>query len=58
VLGDLLQVFLKDAADIAGESEPQGDLYATPRVKALGDRPVWLQRPKAGEWTAFFPENY
>jgi hypothetical protein len=56
-LGDLLQVFINDAADTAGEGEPQGHYYATPPVKALQDRPVWLQRPKPGEWTAFFPED-
>ncbi len=58
VLGDLLQVFITGAADTAGPGEPQDDLYATPPVKALGGRPIWLQRPKAGEWTAFLPEDY
>jgi hypothetical protein len=57
VLGDLLQVFIEDAADTAGEGEPLDGLYATPKVKAFQDRPVWLQRPKPGEWTAFFPED-
>jgi hypothetical protein len=56
-LGDLLQVLIKDAVDTAGPGEPQGCLYATPPVKALGDRPVWLQRPTAGEWTASFPTD-
>ena len=57
-LGELLQVLIEDAADIAKPGEPQDGLYATPPLKALGGRPVWLQRPKAAQWTAFFPENY
>jgi hypothetical protein len=57
-LGELLQALIKDAADTAKPGEPQDDLYATPPLKALENRPVWLQRPKPGEWTAFFPEDY
>jgi hypothetical protein len=58
VLGDLLQACIRDAADTADPGEPGDYLYATRPVKALGGRPVWLQRPTAGEWTAFFPEDY
>ncbi len=57
-LGELLQVFITDAYDSAGELTPEDDLYVTEPVKALGGRPVWLQRPKPGEWTAFLPEDY
>lgn len=58
VLGELLQAFIAGAADTAEPGEPQDHLYATRPVKALRNRAVWLQRPKAGEWTAFFPEDY
>jgi hypothetical protein len=57
-LGDLLQVLIADAHDTAKPGEPQDDLYATRPVKALQDKPIWLQRPRAGEWTAFFPVDY
>jgi len=57
-LGQLLQVLIEGAADIAKPGEPQDSLYTTQPLKALGNRPVWLQRPKPAEWTAFFPENY
>jgi hypothetical protein len=57
-LGELLQEFLWGAADTAKPGEPQDSLYATPPVKALRDRPVWLQRTESGEWAAFFPEDY
>lgn len=57
VLGDLLQAIIDDARDTAEPGEPQDNLYATRPVKALGGEPVWLQRPRPGEWTAFFPED-
>jgi hypothetical protein len=68
-LGELLACFIgsdngkqvgatmPEAHDTAAAGEPQDCLYATPPVKALRDKPVWLQRPKSGEWTAFFPED-
>ena len=56
-LGELLQVLIEEAADVAKPGEPRDGLYATPLLKALGGRPVWLQRPEPGEWTAFFPED-
>jgi hypothetical protein len=57
-LGDLLQVLIAGAYDSAGEITPEDDLYVTPSLKALDNRPIWLQRPKPGEWTAFLPEDY
>jgi hypothetical protein len=68
-LGDLLAAFIgsdhgkqigatmPEARDTAAPGEPQDCLYATSPIKALRNRPIWLQRPKPGEWTAFFPED-
>lgn len=46
------------ATDTAGPGEPEDWLYATPPKKTLGGAPVWFQRPKPGEWTAFLPADY
>jgi hypothetical protein len=57
-LGELLQVLIADAADTAGDGEPGDALYATPPIKALDGKPIWLMRPAVGEWIAFLPEDY
>ena len=57
-LGDLLQVLITGAADIAEPGEPRDWLYQTPPIKALGGEPIWLQRSSAGQWTAYLPEDY
>jgi hypothetical protein len=46
VLGDLLQVLIKDAADTAEPGEPQDYLYQTPPVKALGNRRCGSSAPR------------
>jgi hypothetical protein len=58
VLGDLLQVLIATAKDTAGEGEPKDGLYATEPLAALGGEPIWLQRPRPGQWTAFLPADY
>jgi hypothetical protein len=58
VLGELLQALLATAQDTAGEGEPHDWLYTTDPLPALGGEPVWLQRPRPGEWTAFLPADY
>jgi hypothetical protein len=69
-LGELLAAFIGSdhgkplgatmptARDGAGPGEPPDCLYVTPPVKALRDQEIWLQRPRPGEWTAFFPADY
>ncbi len=58
VLGDLLQVLIASARDTAGPGEPQDELYATDPVRALNGESIWLQRPRAGQWTAYLPGDY
>jgi hypothetical protein len=60
VLGDLLAVFIRSARDTFSKEggDPIDWLYATDPIELLGGKPIWLQRSKVGEWTAFLPSDY
>jgi len=60
-LGELLQDFLRGAKDMAdSEGDIEDNVYVTPVVPALQDRPVWLARygGTSDDWVAFFPDDY
>jgi hypothetical protein len=62
VIEGLLAFVVACAEDAAEGLEPSGFLLATPPLRGLNDKPVWLQRanePDApvGEWAAMFPEE-
>jgi hypothetical protein len=51
--------FLADCAtDTAEDGEPTGQYLETPKLRALGDRPVWFHRNGQDTWTALFPSDY
>jgi hypothetical protein len=54
----MLRFLTECATDVADEGELGGQLLATPKLRAIGDRPVWFQRNGQDAWTAMLPSDY